>query len=212
VAVLLAYVNDHLWTWIAGDLYLPEPWFSPEYARRRQRVGLPPEHQFATKVQLAWQLIATVRGGPLPFAAVVEDAFYENSEWLRAQLDWAGVPYQLEVPRDLRVFLAPPEATARVWRGPAPADPTTKPAVKWRGVSLRLDALAQEPWLRWTRLRVRPTERGYLRNAATWKRNLPRWWSGRSAKGPWPPNCWSCDGTETERFPAPWAICLPTPP
>jgi SRSO17 transposase len=107
-------------------------------------------------------LLQRVTGGVLPFVAIVADAFYGQSEWLRGQLDWAGLPYLLEVPADTRVFLAPPEAVARQRKqGPQRTTPPDR-VISWRGVSRRVEEVAAHPELRWQRVRVRATERGYL--------------------------------------------------
>ena len=60
VGVFLGYVNltdvtRPLWTWVDGDLYLPEDWFTPQMAEKRKQVGLPPERQFETRIELGWE-------------------------------------------------------------------------------------------------------------------------------------------------------------
>ena len=162
VGVFLAYVNGPLWTWVDGELFLPERWFTPGWERARQRAEIPAERRFATKIELGWQMLQRVAAGPLPFAAVVADALYGNSAWLRAQLDWAGAPYLLDVPKDTRVFLTPPQALARQRkRGPQRATPPER-VVRWQGESLRVEAVAAHPETQWQRVRVRATERGHL--------------------------------------------------
>jgi SRSO17 transposase len=44
VAVLLGYVNWQScpwtsWAWLDGELFLPEEWFSPEFAQQRKKFG-----------------------------------------------------------------------------------------------------------------------------------------------------------------------------
>jgi SRSO17 transposase len=162
VGVFLAYVNGPLWTWVEGELFLPEHWFSPAWEARRQQVGVPPERRFATKIELGWQLIQRVAAGPLTFTTVVADALYGASEWFRAHLDWAGLAYLVDVPADTRVHLTVPEAVARqVKQGPHRQTPPER-AVTWRGETLRVDAVARRSETAWQRVRVRATERGYL--------------------------------------------------
>jgi SRSO17 transposase len=164
VGVFLAYVHGSLWTWVEGELFLPEHWFSPAWEARRQQVGVPTDRRFATKIELGWQLIQRVAAGPLTFAAVVADALYGASEWLRAQLDWAGLPYLLDVPADTRVYLTAPEAVARqVKQGPQRRAPPDR-VVRWAGETYRVETVAQRPETAWqrVRVRVRTTERGYL--------------------------------------------------
>jgi SRSO17 transposase len=41
VAVFLAHAAQRCWTWLDGELYLPERWFSANYATRRSRSPKP---------------------------------------------------------------------------------------------------------------------------------------------------------------------------
>jgi len=45
---------------LAGRLYLPEIWFSPEYAKRRKANWVPEDLTFQTKLQIALELIQRV--------------------------------------------------------------------------------------------------------------------------------------------------------
>ena len=40
--VFLAFYKDVVWTWVDGELFLPEHWFTPDMADERKRVGVPP--------------------------------------------------------------------------------------------------------------------------------------------------------------------------
>ena len=40
--VFLAFYKDVVWTWVDGELFLPEHWFTPAMSAERQRVGAPP--------------------------------------------------------------------------------------------------------------------------------------------------------------------------
>ena len=35
VGTFLAYAHNGIWTWINGEIFVPERWFSPEYVARR---------------------------------------------------------------------------------------------------------------------------------------------------------------------------------
>jgi SRSO17 transposase len=162
VGTFLAYAHGPLWCWVAGKLFLPQRWFTSEWAARRQRLGIPAERAFATKIQLGWEMIQEVKQGPLPFACVLADALYGQSEWFRAQLDWAGLPYLVEVPADTQVFLTPPQAVARqVKRGAQRRTPAGAGPV-WQGAALPVSAVAQRADTAWRPIAVRPIERGVL--------------------------------------------------
>lgn len=162
VSVLLGYAVAGQWAGVDGELYLPKAWFTPATASARKRVGVPEEREFATKIQLGWQMIQRVREGPLPFEAVVCDALYGQSEWLRAQLDWAGVRYLADVPADTLVYLTPPQAEARQMKRGAKRQTDATAGPVWRGEALRVSAVAQRADTRWERIGVRRTERGVL--------------------------------------------------
>ena len=67
VGTFLAYAHNGDWMWIDGELFLPERWFTPQMAKERKRLGVPPDRKFATKVQLGWQMIERVSSEGLRF-------------------------------------------------------------------------------------------------------------------------------------------------
>jgi SRSO17 transposase len=79
--------------WIDGKLFLPEHWFSDAYATKRQRLGLPSERQFATKLELALHMVQRAQERGVPFVAVDCDALYRRKGWLRDQLDQLCIEY-----------------------------------------------------------------------------------------------------------------------
>ena len=40
-----------------GELYLPEDWFTPEMEELREKLGIPAERRFETKIELGWEMI-----------------------------------------------------------------------------------------------------------------------------------------------------------
>ena len=91
VGVFLAYYKDVIWSWVDGELFFPEHWFSKKMEQERKRVGMPEERKFATKIELGWQMIQRAKANGLPFKAVGCDDLYGRSGWLRRQMDEAGV-------------------------------------------------------------------------------------------------------------------------
>jgi SRSO17 transposase len=63
VGTFLAYANGQVWTWVDGELFLPEGWFGPARAAERERLGIPAERTFKTKVELGWDMIRRAGGG-----------------------------------------------------------------------------------------------------------------------------------------------------
>lgn len=76
----MAYSNltvpQSLWTWVAGDLFLPETWFEKEHTELREHLEVPSALEFQTKVEIGWQLIEQVVKNELPFEVVCCDCLY----------------------------------------------------------------------------------------------------------------------------------------
>lgn len=167
VGVFVADVNliqpeQAWWTWVDGELYLQEDWFSPEMAELRKKVGLPPERGFLTKLELAWQLIQRIVAKGLPFEAIAFDDLYGRSTWLRDKLTEANLIYMADVPRTSQVYLEKPVLGIPP---PKPGQPGPKPTriQVLNGVKpLAVHQVARRPETRWQRIRVRATERGEL--------------------------------------------------
>jgi SRSO17 transposase len=162
VGTFLAFFKGVVWTWVDGELFLPEHWFTPEMARERQRVGVPPDRTFATKIELGWRMIERVKTNGLPFEAVACDDLYGRSGWLRHQMDAAGIVYMAEVPENTRIYLnqpefgvPPPQPDQRGQKSTRPQSLSTDPPVEAR-------QLVQRSELSFQRFRVRSTERGEL--------------------------------------------------
>jgi SRSO17 transposase len=103
VGTFLAYVKGTVWTWVDGELFLPEHWFTPEMASERKRVGVPMERKFATKIELGWRMIQRVKAHGLPFEVVACDDLYGRSGWLRHEMDAAHLMYMAEIPENTLV-------------------------------------------------------------------------------------------------------------
>ena len=69
---------------IGGRLYLPQSW--AEKPERRAKAGVPPEIMFATKSQIALQLIEQALADQVAPAPVLGDAAYGDSFAFRQHL------------------------------------------------------------------------------------------------------------------------------
>jgi SRSO17 transposase len=161
VGVFLALACDTLWTWIDGELFLPEAWFSPAAQRRRQQAELPADLAFQTKVQLGWTMIERARAGGVAFDWVACDDLYGRAMWFRAKLAAAGITYLADVPCTTRVYLQRPtwgipQKTKK--RGKTPR----KPRVLSAEPALSVAEVAQQSDTLWQTLDVRAAERGRL--------------------------------------------------
>ena len=135
VGTFLAFFKGVVWTWVDGELFLPEHWFTPEMADERKRVGIPTERQFATKIELGWQMIQRVKVNGLPFEAVACDDLYGRSGWLRYEMDTAGIVYMAEVPENTQVYLSQPDFGVPPLRPDQRGRKPTRPRVRRRSAS-----------------------------------------------------------------------------
>ena len=160
VGTFLAFFKGVVWTWVDGELFLPEHWFASAMAPERQRLGIPSERQFATKIELGWQMIQRVKAWGLPFEAVACDDLYGRSGWLRQHLDAAGLIYMAEVPESTQVYLIRPDF------GVPPPQPRgrqpSRPRVLGAEPPVAVRQLVGDATMVFRRLPVRPTERGEL--------------------------------------------------
>lgn len=160
VGVFLALGQGPNWTWIDGELFLPEVWFGEAYAERRAQAEIPIARTFKTKVELGWEMIARALDEGVPFDFVACDDLYGRANWFRAQLAARGVVYMADVPSTTRVYLQRPEwgVPSAPKRGKAP----TQPRVLSPEKPLSVAEIAARPETQWHTLAVRSTARGEL--------------------------------------------------
>ena len=118
VGVFLAYASSKGYTLLDRRLYLPEEWFSPPYARHRQRCGIPDTLSFRTHQELAWEMLAGVhQRGDVPFRWVLGDEEFGRDTALLDRVAGLGYWYFMEVPVDTRVWLERPQTKVPEWKG-----------------------------------------------------------------------------------------------
>ncbi len=101
VAVHLTYTTSRGHAFIDRDLYLPKSWTSD--ADRLTGAGVPDDVQFATKPQLARQMIARALDAGVKARWVAGDEVYGADPHLRQELEQRQVGYVLAVSREHRV-------------------------------------------------------------------------------------------------------------
>lgn len=85
IGVFLAYASKHGRTFLDRELYLPKQW--TESKERRAAAGVPDNAKFATKPQLARQMIERAVASGVPCKWVTGDAIYGNDRSLRVWLE-----------------------------------------------------------------------------------------------------------------------------
>lgn len=159
----LAYSHPMTGTWalVDSELFLTKEWFTPAFAERRKRLGLPTDRVFATKLDQGLQMIRRAHAQGLPFELVACDDSYGRSRALRATLDADGLAYAAEVPSNTQVYLKPPKVGRARRRHPHGRQPTRLKVVS-RHRPHEVRQLARSSRLTWERVTLRPTERGEL--------------------------------------------------
>jgi len=163
VDTCLTYANIQvgLWTLVAGELYLPGEWFGKAFAEKRRTLAVPADRVFQTKSELGLQMITRAQANGLPFERLACDAFYGKDRHFRAELQAKNVRYAADIHADTPVYLQEPRVGL-----PRRRHAMGRPPTQWKVLSLHttheVRALARSCRTKWQRVRVRPTERGWL--------------------------------------------------
>ena len=110
--VFICYASPKGHALLDSQLYLPQCWFDPEYAERRQECRIPETVTFQTKPQLAQGLL-----GPL-----LQSGLFAG-QWITCDCSFGNNDQFLkELPAD-KYYLAEIAATRKVWVKAAPGHP-----------------------------------------------------------------------------------------
>jgi len=158
VGVFLSLAKEGKHNWIDGELFLSAQWFDEAHQPLCERVGVPKERHFQTKIELFWQMVQRTQKEGIVFDAVAVDGFYGQSFWLRQQLDQAHIEFYADVPANTQVYLSEPViGIPQNRRGPQAKTPKVLSPMAYR-----VDNLRHHPKVLWQTLTIRPTERGWL--------------------------------------------------
>ncbi|MFJ8856694.1 IS701 family transposase [Streptomyces sp. NPDC102437] len=144
VAVYLTYTSRHGHAGIDRALYLPQSWTAD--SDRCQQAAVPDDVAFATKPQLAQQMIERALDAHVPAAWAAGDEVYGNNPKLRAALEKRQLGYVLAVSSTHRV---PTPA------GPQRADQLAKriPRRAWQKLSAGMGAKGHR-WYDWAQIAI----------------------------------------------------------
>lgn len=172
IGVFVTYASPRGHALLDRELYVPHAWTTD--AARCARAGIPPERVFATKPQLAQQMLARAFEAGVPATWVAGDCVYGDNRPLRAWLEERPHPYAFAVsgkeyvwrarrPWPVTTLLAMVEEDG--WRRLPAGDGTKGPRwYDWQWLPLATPV--QRGWRRWLVVRRSlsdPTERtGYL--------------------------------------------------
>jgi SRSO17 transposase len=149
VGVYLAYVSRREQALVDVRLFLPQSWANDK--RRRAKCHVPPGVVFATKLELALEMIEANRA-VLPHTWVVGDDEFGRSTAFRRNLREIGERYLLAIPSNTRVRDLEAEPPPYRGSGKRPLVPFVR-VDKW---------CAKLPPEAWTKIDVRDGEKGPL--------------------------------------------------
>jgi SRSO17 transposase len=125
--VFTSFTSEVGYGLLEGRLYLPKLWFSPEYQKRREASHVPKEVVFATKIQIAMELLKRqIERGIFHGQWVGCDSFFGVDSAFRDQLAAMG-----------KTYLAAIKPKSKVWIGKR---------------ALTVTELADEPGIPWHRV------------------------------------------------------------
>jgi SRSO17 transposase len=159
VGVFISLVTPRVNTWIDGELFLQERWFTSAYAELRQEAGVPETQTFQTKPEKGWEMIQRAKRNGVPFIAVAMDDLYGRNNKLRFQLDQAEIEYYGDVPANTTVYLDKPEIVYPLTKR---NKPSKRPRIQAQQKCQVQDLLYSDKLERAT-ITLRPNERGELR-------------------------------------------------
>mgnify|MGYP002634136804 CR=1 FL=1 len=163
VGVHLGYVSRHGYSLVASRLFMPEQWFDPDYADKRQACGVPPDLTFQTKPEIGLALLQqAVDRGSLPCRWVAADSLYGNSPAFRDGVAALEKWYFTEVSCDTLVWRRRPAVWVPPWsgRGRRPTRLRLRPPSQR---PVRIDELVRRiPAATWMRAVIKEGSKGPL--------------------------------------------------
>ncbi|MGH7491974.1 MAG: IS701 family transposase [bacterium] len=98
-SVVLVYASDKGHTLVDRRLFMPERWFSPEYADLRKECGVPEDLTPQTKNVLGWSMLAPLLDKEiLPFQWILGDEAFGRDTKLLNKIANKGKYYFVEIP------------------------------------------------------------------------------------------------------------------
>ena len=146
IGVFLTYASSRGRTFLDRRLYLPKAW-TTDPARCRAAGIAAAEAEFATKPQIARQMLARAIQTSVPFGWVVGDAVYGSDSKLRAWLEERKISYVLGITGQYRVFWN----GRRQWAKELVAE---LPEAVWQTISCGAGSKGERVY-QWTRIKLR---------------------------------------------------------
>ena len=165
VGVFLSYVKldseAPIWSWVDFELYMQKQWFEDSMKSEREKLGIPEDRKFETKVELALKMIRRAQSNGLPFEGVGCDGFYGQDPEFRSELRKDSILYMADVSKDTRVYLNKPELGIPNKKSNKGRNPEKIRVISREKPVKVSEVLKEEDW-KW--VQIRDTERGILKD------------------------------------------------
>lgn len=162
VGVVASYYRDGVWALVDAELFLPASWFLEDKKRLWKRYHIPPDREFASKLEIANARIDHALAQGLPFEVVGADTWYGRDGSFRDQIAMKGLWYMMSIPCNTDVYLTEPQIgippKPEGQRGPA----CRNERIINDASPLKVSQLARQ--LTFETIEVRAYERGVLRD------------------------------------------------
>jgi SRSO17 transposase len=161
VGVFVGYASERGYTLLASQLFVPEKWFTDDFAALRDDVGMPAELTFQTKPQIAVELLLSlVARGSVKGRWVASDSLYGNSSAFRDAVDALDKWYFCEVSCDQLIWRRSPALIVPQWSGKG-RKPTKKRLKTSSNAPYRVDEVVKRlPKSAWTRATIKEGSKG----------------------------------------------------
>ncbi len=159
IGVFLAYATSRGQTQLDRELYLPKEWTNDP--PRCEAAGIPKERSFATKPELAVQMLERTKDAGVSFAWVTGDCIYGDSRTLRGWLEKHRQAYVLALSGKERVWRNQRQQSVKALLAEVPSEGWQRLSAgsgskgpRWYDwLRLELNTPRQQGWKRWLILR-----------------------------------------------------------
>lgn len=144
--VFVGYTSPRGYALLASRLFMPEPWFSGDYAERRAACGVPEDLSFQPKSEIALDLLRTLRAlNRFPARWVACDESFGDNPAFRHSVEREGFRYFAAISSNTRVWQDWPDVGVPPYKGRGPRPSKVKVLTSTSTV----EELANAPDLEW---------------------------------------------------------------
>ena len=118
VGVFSAYASSHGYALLDKRLFIPEHWFTEEYASKMKKCNAPEDIEFKSKPQLAVEMLHRLeKERTVPFKYIAADSIYGNSpEFIEAVQSYVNKVYFVSIPCTTLCWLQSPVTITKKYK------------------------------------------------------------------------------------------------